>query len=460
MSPVSDSLLTRLEAIVGPGHFSAEWEEVAQFDVDGESPTALLSPGSAEEIAAVVKVAAEEHLAVLAVGNQTKLDFGGIPDRYDLALLTTRLSKVTAYDPGDLTLSVQSGMRLSDLQAELARTNQFLPLNPPFAPAGTIGGILAVNSTGPYRHGYGTPRDFLLGLEFVSGDGEIVKSGSRVVKSVAGYDLHKVMIGSLGSLGIITSANFRTFPLPTASITLVATFHDAKSALHLRQAICESALQPRALEVASPRMTRLLSIPDETAAGMREFPEGRWAVLLSAAGHPSVVQRHLGDFRDMAAAAGSLTLINFQGDAETSFWQRVTNGPYEMATLSEADAVLKLTVLPSRLPGLLEACQRAADESDMAVAALVRSAGIVYVSLSPDENDEHTVEKLARVCQQILEAARQAEGGGMIERCPSELKRAMSVWGPKSEAQSLMQIVKKALDPRNVFSPGRFVGGI
>lgn len=460
MSPVSEALLSKLEAIVGAEHFSAEWEEVAQFDVDGESPTALLAPADPAQLAEVVRLAAHDGLALLAVGTQTKLDFGGVPARYDLAVLTTRLNRVLSYDPGDLTLTVEAGVRLSDLQKHLAERSQWLPLDPPFAPAGTIGGILAANSTGPLRHGFGTARDFLLGMEFVHGDGTPVKSGSRVVKSVAGYDLHKLMIGSLGTLGIITTLNFRTFPLPPASITLMATFHQMDSALALRAAIGESPLQPRALDVASPRMTRLFNIPDDYAAGTIEFPEGRWSVLLSAAGHASVVARHTLDFRHMAESAGALTVINLQGPEETAFWQRVTNGPYEMATLSEADTVMKLTALPSRLSPLLAAIEQAAGNSEMAVATLVRGPGVVYVTLTPDDSDEKTVGRLAAACQAIFEAARAAGGHGLIERCPTELKRAIGVWGASREDLSLMQKVKSTFDPKSIFAPGRYVGGI
>ncbi len=460
MSPVSESALTRLEAVVGAEHFSAEWEEVAQLDVEGESPTALIAPADADQVAEVVRIAAEERLALLTVGNQTKLDFGGIPDRYDVALLTTRLNRVISYDPGDLTLSVESGVRLSDLQAQLAQKGQFLPLDPPFAPAGTIGGILAANASGPLRHGFGTARDFLLGMEFVPGNGERTKSGSRVVKSVAGYDLHKVMIGSLGSLGIITSANFRTFPLPPASITMIASFPSMEAALATRDAIAESPLQPRALEVASPRMTRLFSIPGDIAAGMQEFPEGRWAVLMSAAGHADVITRHHREFSEIAGRAEALTIINLQGSHETPFWQRVTNGPYEMATLSEADTVIKLTALPACFTALLNSAQHAADENEMAAAMLVRAQGVVYITLTPDDNDDKTVALLARACQSIFEAARAAGGHGFIERCPTELKRAINIWGPPREDFPLMQKVKNAFDPKSVFAPGRFIGGI
>jgi glycolate oxidase FAD binding subunit len=460
MSPVSDSVLSKLEAITGAGHFSAEWEEVAQFDVDGESPAASVAPGSVEELAAIVRVAAEERLALIAMGTQTKLDFGGIPDRYDVAVLTTRMHDITSYDPGDLTLSVEAGMRLADLQLRLAAKGQFLPLDPPFAPAGTIGGILAANSTGPLRHGHGTARDFLLGMEFVPGDGEITKSGARVVKSVAGYDLHKLLVGSLGTLGIMTRAHFRTFPLPPATISMIATFPGMAAALEMRRGIVESPLQPRALEMASPRMTRLLNIPDDIAPGTKEFPQGRWAVLMGAAGDPRVVGRHRRDFQALAGRGQALTVINLQGPEEVGFWQRVANGPYEMATLSEADVVLKLSALPAEFDRLLTAIERIAGSNEMAVATLVRSPGVLFVTLSPDENDDKTVGRLAQSCRAIFEAAATAGGHGLIERCPRELKRAVSVWGVARPDQPLMEKVKATFDPKNVFAPGRYVGGI
>jgi glycolate oxidase FAD binding subunit len=456
---LSDAALVKLEALAGAENFSAEWEEVAQFDIDGETPSAVVAPPSTEALVEIVRVAAEARLALVPVGEKTKLDFGGIPDRYDVAVRTAKLNRVLAYDPGDLTLSVEAGINLAELQKRLAENRQFLPLDPPFAPRGSIGGILAANSSGPLRHGFGTARDFTLGMEFISEEGSRAHSGGRVVKNVAGYDLHKLLIGALGSLGIIASVNFRTFPLPPASATLGASFLGRDGALAMRRAIADSPLQPRALEIVSPRMARLLNLPNVMAPG-REFPEGQWSVMMAAAGHAEVVQRHTFDFRRLAETAGTAGWFNLEGTGETALWQRVAHAPYEMATISEADTVMKVTALPAEYAPLLDAIERAAEDQQMSAGMLLRGPGVVYVTLTPDESNEPAVPRLAAACRAVFEAAARAGGRALVERCPTELKRAVSIWGPPREDLALMQQLKRTFDPRTIFSPGRFVGGI
>ena len=158
--------------------------------MDGKRPTAAARPGSAKEVAELVKLAAVENLAVIPSGSRTKLDIGMPPSRYDLAVDMNRLDHVISYDPGDLTLSVESGITVAKLAAALAEHNQFLPLEVPFYDRATIGGTLSSGVDSPLRQLYGTPRDFVLGMEFVTGEGALAKSGGRVVKNVSGYDLH------------------------------------------------------------------------------------------------------------------------------------------------------------------------------------------------------------------------------------------------------------------------------
>ena len=169
-------------------------------------------------------------MALVATGARTKLGIGYAPSRYDLALDMTRLNKVIAYDPGDLTLSVEAGVPLAKLAQVLAEHRQFLPLAVPFANRTTIGGLIASGVDSPLRQFYGTARDFLLGMEFVTGEGVAAKSGGRVVKNVTGYDIHKLMIGALGTLGVITRVNFKTFPMPLATRGFVARFPTAENA--------------------------------------------------------------------------------------------------------------------------------------------------------------------------------------------------------------------------------------
>ena len=213
MSPLTDATFAKLEALVDAGNFFTDAESLARCTIDGCAPRAGLHANTVEQVVEVVRFAAAENLAVVPYGNFQQMGLGAPPARYDIALRVC-LDRVISYDPRDLTLSVEAGIPLNVLNRQLREQRQFLPLDSPIGGFATIGGILATNSSGPLRHAFGTARDFLLGLEFVTGEGVRTKSGGRVVKSVAGYDIHKLMIGSLGTLGIITSANFRTFRLP------------------------------------------------------------------------------------------------------------------------------------------------------------------------------------------------------------------------------------------------------
>jgi hypothetical protein len=169
----------------------------------------------------------------------------------------TRLTGIAHYDPGDLTVSVNAGMPLAELARILADQNQFLPLAVPFFERATIGGAIAVGLDSPLRHFYGTARDFLIGAEFVDGAGALTKSGGRVVKNVTGYDFHKLLNGSLGSLAVITRLNFRTFPLQQSRRGFVASFENQAAALAFVKALGDSALTPTVVDFVSPEFAEL-----------------------------------------------------------------------------------------------------------------------------------------------------------------------------------------------------------
>ena len=180
------------------------------------SPDTVLNPQSEAELVELVR--AGKPLQV--IGSGTKRHHGHAPAAEGRTVSLRKLCKITAYEPGDLVVTVQAGTRLVDLQAELAKRNQWLPLDPPYAEA-TIGGILGANSSGPRRYGYGTIRDHLLGIRVVGADGGLTRSGGRVVKNVTGFDLHKLHVGAYGSLGIVTEASFKLRPRPDLSAAFV-----------------------------------------------------------------------------------------------------------------------------------------------------------------------------------------------------------------------------------------------
>jgi len=259
MSTAGATVGSRLADIVGPQHVITDPARLAAFAVDNEKPSAAVSPQSSAEIVEVVKFAAKDQLGIVATGARTKLGIGLPPRRYDIALDMTRLDRVVAYDPGDLTLSVEAGIPLRKLGGILAEHRQFLPLGVPYLSQTTIGGTIASGVDSPLRQMYGTARDYLLGMEFVTGEGVAAKSGGRVVKNVTGYDIHKLMIGALGTLGIITRINFKTFPMPSASRAFRCHLSNSRARLRMRNRVAQSPLAPMTMELFSPGVAGLFS---------------------------------------------------------------------------------------------------------------------------------------------------------------------------------------------------------
>src|SRR5229473_5192588 len=288
MTAISTNFAARLESLIGPSRISTDAAARACYAVDELLPTAVAKPTSAEEVAETVRFAVLEKLALIPCGNRTKLAIGTPPSHYDIALDMTALNRIPHYDPGDLTVGAEVGMPLAKLNSVLNQHKQFLPLLVPWYSLGTIGGTIASGIDSPLRQFYGTARDFLIGAEFVDGTGHLCKSGGRVVKNVTGYDLHKLLIGSLGTLAVITRLNFRTFPMPQAQGTFVATFSSAEAAFDFCRMVSHSVLTPQIVEVANPGAAALIFSGEFSA----RIEPRIWFVIVSAAGQPAVVQRH------------------------------------------------------------------------------------------------------------------------------------------------------------------------
>src|SRR6516165_3432326 len=301
------NLAAKLPGLLGATRVITAEDSLLSFAVDGISPAAIIQPASAEEVAEVVHFAASEELAIVSCGSRSKLELGMPPARYDIALDMTGLCRVAHYDAGDLTLSVDAGMPLRQLEQALAEKQQFLPLAVPCFETSTVGGAIASGIDSVLRQQYGTARDFLIGAEFVDGKGNLCRSGGRVVKKVTGYDLHKLLIGSLGTLGVITRLNFRTFPLPETCGGLMASFDSGERALALRNAVEASGLLVANLELLSPTMAGMTKALLEKEQGPVPGCLGgdSWAVYVSFEGSEKIVERVARDLERLVHEAGA-----------------------------------------------------------------------------------------------------------------------------------------------------------
>ncbi|WOB45166.1 FAD-binding oxidoreductase [Thermoleptolyngbya oregonensis NK1-22] len=426
-----------LQSLVGAEQLSV-WETVApalkaqlsQAIAPGGIPECIVEPDSPAQLAAVVKALNAQKGRSLPFGTGTKLHWGGVSDSIQVGISTARMNQLIDHAAGDLTVTAQAGMRLADLQAHLARQNQFLPLNPSYGDAATLGGIIATADSGSLRHRYGGVRDLLIGVTLVRADGEIARAGGRVVKNVAGYDLMKLFTGSWGTLGILTEVTFRVYPLPEASKTLVLA-GEREAIARVTQALLSSALAPVAVELVAP-------------VAMQHLGHAGLGLVVQFQGLAVSLDAQATQFRQFAQAA-ALVESTYTDAAEASLWQTL-QALWETAP----SLTCKIGVLPNQAAATLE---KIADQfPSLSYGTIHAGSGLGLLRFADPPSTSHLLD-LRRLCE--------AQGGFLsLLAAPVDLKQQIDGWGYPGNALGLMRGIKQQFDPDRLLSPGRFVGGI
>jgi glycolate oxidase FAD binding subunit len=415
-------------------------------------------PENAEQTAAMVRIAIEERIGVIPCGARTAIEIGMPPSRYDVALDMTRLAGIAYYDPGDLTVSVNAGMPIAELTRILAEQNQFLPLAVPYFESATVGGVIAAGLDSPLRHFYGTARDCLTGAEFVDGTGAMTKSGGRVVKNVTGYDFHKLLIGSLGSLAVITCLNFRTFPLQHSRRGFVASFQDETGAFGFVKALADSPLTPALLDLVSPEFAKLFLEERSPIASLRIDAEA-WTVCVGFEGTSEVCDRYARDLARLARTSAAQNAVTILDSQFAALMEILREAPALMHLAAKQALVFRFATLPSQAPDLLRALRSFANSSWAPSAVLVRSASILYLALLLRECDESALRQVSYFWNSVGSLRGRIELHASILFCPTEWKSELSVWKYAPSNQDLQRRTKKAFDPNDTFACGRLVRG-
>ncbi len=393
--------------------------------IDGVAASKVIEPGSAEELAQVLRWANAADMAVIPRGSGTKLAWGNRPRRADLILSTARLGRVLEHASADMTATVEAGCTVERFQKTLAEHGQRLALDPLWPARATIGGILATNDSGALRVRFGALRDLIIGITLALPDGTLAKSGGKVVKNVAGYDLPKLATGSLGTLGVITQAIFRLHPLPreTRTISFSAPGFEALGKLLLAVLDSRLAFTGLQLRAQSTDMPRLDVRFEGTSAGIDAQEQ------------------------QMAHVATSVTPANAPAEiwtARETLWQG-----------AEPAIVAKFSVLPVHLSMFCGLVQRISQSPAMVWKIVAQSIGVGQVRL-----EGPNVGALLSAASSLRAELAGLGGTLVILQCPPEMKSRLDAWGPAGDAQPLMQRVKEQLDPAGILNPGRFVGGI
>ncbi|HLX59534.1 MAG TPA: FAD-binding oxidoreductase [Ktedonobacteraceae bacterium] len=415
------------------------------YTIDGILPRLVVTPDNKEQVAQVTALASQHGLTLLARGGGSRMNLGGIPEQVDVLLETHHMTRLLEHEAPDLTCHVEAGITLAALQAQLATKSQWVALDPPDSSQATLGGILASNASGPKRLRYGTARDLVIGLHVVQASGEIARSGGRVVKNVAGYDLNKLYIGSLGTLGIIVEANFKLQPVPADERTLLLTFANAQDATQTVVALLSSLLIPSAIELIDPA----------AASDMCDFfglhlPTDGYTLAVDFEGNPSTIDRSIDEARLLARKAGALMGDDLAGKEQTQFWQAVREH-------TRGTVTCKVTILVTQIAAYLQTISSVCHTHRLEAAVTGHAGnGILYVELRPGDATPRLIEAIAELRQH----AQAARGSLVVERCPVELKRSINVWGEPGADFYLMQRLKQRFDAQGTFVKGRFVGGL
>jgi glycolate oxidase FAD binding subunit len=415
------SIQEELRTIVGAGNLRPSTFDDA---VCGMAPRFVVTPGTEQEAAAVLAAANSAGLCVTPRGSGTKMDWGNAPRRVDIVLSTVRLNQLIEHAWADLTVTVEAGCTLHELQSVLARQGQRLALDGLWPERATVGGALATNDSGALRMRFGSLRDLIIGVTIALPDGTLASSGGKVVKNVAGYDLPKLATGAFGTLGTITRAVFRLHPSPRNSRTFAFGADSFEGMQRCILAIQDSKLAHTSLQVR---------------CSSEETPQ---ADILFEATETGLSAQEL-QLRKILGSAYVTKGTAEAWNARQGLWDADENH----------DLVGKLCILPGDFAKFAKLLMAWCETHRFQWRMVFQATGVAALRLLGE------AETLVSVVRLLRSNLIQDGGSFVVLRKPKALS-GMDTWGDPGDSLALMKAVKRGLDPKGTLNPGRFVGGI
>ena len=423
-------------------------DETAAYQIDGIRPSLVAYPSSTEQLSEVVTLAARAGLSVTPWGGGTHINMGNPPESLDVVVDLAGHNRVIDYPAADLTATVQAGVTFSELQKTLADEGQWLAIDPPLPDLATVGGVLATGLSGPTKWQYWGPRDVVIGMKIVQADGVVTKSGGQVVKNVSGYDMSRIHIGGLGTLGIIAEVSLKLTPLPRHQVTLVASYDSTEACIGAALDVFHSDIVPLAITAFDKLAARRIS----------DLDTGRYHTLaVRLGGRPKTLDRQRREILSTLESAGSGAINALTGDDATRLWRSLADFAWDEATRPLLG--VRASVTPSACAELVQKLERLTSPDGKGPAVVAHPAhGTVLACWYPDgEESDSAIAKLASAARNVAE---KAGGRLVVEHAPIGTKSLVDVWGEPAGPSDLLRRFKNRYDPQRLLNPGRFVGGI
>ncbi|XID93512.1 FAD-linked oxidase C-terminal domain-containing protein [Paenibacillaceae bacterium WGS1546] len=447
-----------LRRIVGESHYRDDREALVAHSYDGTPmlqslPDGVVYPESTEQVAGIMKVLSEHRVPVVSRGSGSNLCGGTVPVRGGIVMVMHRMNRILEVDMENLTATVQPGIITAEFIAHIESLGLFYPPDPSSMKISTIGGNIAECSGGLRGLKYGTTKDYVIGLEAVLASGQIIRTGGKLMKDVAGYDLTKLLVGSEGTLAIITEATLKLVPPPASKKTMLAMYKDLYGAARTVSRIIEAKMIPATLEFMDNPTIRV--VDDFAKLGLPLDMEA--ILLIEQDGDPAAVERDIGRIREICAAekADRIEVAETREQAEKLLAAR-RSAFTALARLRPTTILEDATVPRSRIADMVLRINEIARKYDVSIATFGHAGdGNLHPTATTDARDRDEVHRVEQAFEEIFEAA--IELGGTItgEHGVGLVKAPFLEWKVGSAGIEVMKGVKAAFDPDHLLNPGK-----
>ncbi len=456
---LKDSVIKRLEEIVGKENVKTSKEELLTYSYDATvpefMPDAVVFPETAEEISRILKLANAEKFSVVPRGAGTNLSGGVLPLEGGVVLSTARMNRILEIDTDNLVAVVQPGVITAELDAAVGEHGLFYPPDPASGTVSTLGGNIAECSGGPRCLKYGVTRDYVLGLQVVLPTGEIVRTGGRTVKNTTGYDFTRLFIGSEGTIGIVTEITVRLLPKPEAKKTMLAIYDDVVDASQTVSAIIAHGIIPTTLELMDNLLIQCAE--DYTHAGL---PKDAGALLLiEVDGFRESLDRQVGTILELCEKNNAKEVRMAKDEKEVAIlWKARKTVIGAVARVRPSYSLQDITVPRNRLPDIVARIVEISKKYDLPIGVLAHAGdGNLHPLVMFDKRKEEEVERVHAAEEEMCRAALEMGGTLTGEHGVGYVKRTFLTWAYSKDELEMTRRLKEFFDPNGILNPGKIV---